>query len=459
MRDEEIVAAVGPLVDGSAATLSEAAINRVRTDDATLAAAVERYGSEWISTLRPGFSAAVAAAGRQSLQAGETAAFDDLRDAYAAWVPVRDAIVGGSLPAGMGPVLDRMASSLTALVAVNRSFADLSNATAQNVIGGTRVLLVLVALLLGVLGAGVAVVVGLSIVRPVRRLTTAAERLASGDIDAAVPEAGSDDFGRMAGALGSIRGYMRSMAGSTWRLARNDLTAQPEPASDRDTLGLTLVTLAENLRITLGEVRTASASLARASAEVSAAAARSSAASAAVAPAIRQVTSGAADQARAATDLAGRAGRSLGEIAQSMGATSAALQRITAELDATDGPTAEVIAVSDAMAGIAAETSDAVSRITASTKIVVRSLESMAAASRTNMASAEAAGAAVEKMSAGAAEVVAAADTLADMAGQLDELVARFRLDDDPLPSDCNVVPRRRASDWQRTTPAKIRLA
>ena len=456
---QAIVADVAPLVDGSATSLPQPARDRLRADDATIATAIDHYGSRWISTLRPGFAATIAAAGRQSLQGDEGAAFDDLRDAYTAWGPTRDAIVSGSVPTGIGPILDRMEGPLTALVAVNRSFADLSNATAQDVIGGSQVLLVIAGLLLGALGSAIAIVVGLSIIRPVRRLTTTAELLASGDVDAAVPEVGDDELGRMAAALGAIRGYLRAMSDSAWRLARNDLTAQPEPASDRDALGLTLAGLAESLRIALGEVRTASASLVRASDEVSAAAARSSAASASVAPAIRQLASGSADQARAASDLAGRAARSLGEIAELMCATSASLRQITVALDATECPTAEVMAASGAMAGIAAETGDAMSRMTASTKIVVRSLESMAATSRKNAAVADRAGVAVEQVSAGAAEVVSAAETLAEMARQLDQLVGRFRLDDDSLPSDGNVVPRRRASDWQRTTPAKTRLA
>ncbi|MHB8960862.1 MAG: hypothetical protein ACYDAN_14720, partial [Candidatus Limnocylindrales bacterium] len=62
--------------------------------------------------------------------------------------------------------------------------------------------------------------------------------------------------------------------------------------------------------------------------------------------------------------------------------------------------------------------------------------------------------AATEEMSAQAEEVVASAATLADMASQLDALVARFKLEHHaaspaghPL---ATVVQRRRQDDWQR---------
>jgi hypothetical protein len=53
-------------------------------------------------------------------------------------------------------------------------------------------------------------------------------------------------------------------------------------------------------------------------------------------------------------------------------------------------------------------------------------------------------------MSAQAEEVVASAATLAEMAAGLDEIVGRFKLRSTDAPVRAgNVIPRRRASDWQ----------
>ena len=58
-------------------------------------------------------------------------------------------------------------------------------------------------------------------------------------------------------------------------------------------------------------------------------------------------------------------------------------------------------------------------------------------------------------MSAQAEEVVASAATLAEMAAQLDELVARFRLKSTDGVGPANLIQRRRASDWQ--VPTEVR--
>ena len=61
-----------------------------------------------------------------------------------------------------------------------------------------------------------------------------------------------------------------------------------------------------------------------------------------------------------------------------------------------------------------------------------------------------------EEMSAQAQEVVASAATLADMAAQLDTLVARFKLEGQGARTGArtkasdNVVPRRRQGDWSK---------
>jgi hypothetical protein len=62
--------------------------------------------------------------------------------------------------------------------------------------------------------------------------------------------------------------------------------------------------------------------------------------------------------------------------------------------------------------------------------------------------------AATEEMSAQAEEVVASASTLADMAAQLDGLVAKFKLEGQTVRqagrTPANLVQRRRQDDWAR---------
>jgi methyl-accepting chemotaxis protein len=90
---------------------------------------------------------------------------------------------------------------------------------------------------------------------------------------------------------------------------------------------------------------------------------------------------------------------------------------------------------------------------------VTRSISSIAAVSQENSAAAEEVSAATEEMSAQAEEVVASAATLAEMAQQLDALVAHFKLEAAAQGTakgkgsgakSAEVIQRRRAADWSK---------
>jgi methyl-accepting chemotaxis protein len=361
---QQIATDVSPLVVGSAKTLDAATIAEIQADDAVIKGTIDDYANQWISTASPDFTAALAAAGKSSLQTDEVNAFKQVTDAYAAWTPMRDAVVAGTVPAGLSDVLKSLQAGFTALVGVNKSFADLSNTTAQDVIGGMQMELLLLGVLLAALGLGVGAVIGLSIIKPMRHLTQAAEQLALGDVDAQVAAHSNDEIGRMAKAFGRTIDYMRSMADAAERLAGNDLTVSVEPRGDKDALGMAFRTMAGNLRDTIGEVRSASAALAETSAKVNSVAAQSGAASTQVAMTINQVASGAGDQAKAASDTSNAAaelsavidqvGAGAAETSRKVEASGRALQDMTKAIGEATSASDEVGQVADA-AALAAE--------------------------------------------------------------------------------------------------------
>jgi methyl-accepting chemotaxis protein len=150
------------------------------------------------------------------------------------------------------------------------------------------------------------------------------------------------------------------------------------------------------------------------------------------------------------SELASQAGASLDAINAAVTATKRAVDRITADVESMGRASAGVVAVSDAIAVIAAETNESAARMTGSASTVAGAVESIAAISEQNSASAEEVSAATEEMSAQADAVVASANSLASMAAELDSVVARFVLEDGEAGSSesVNVVPRRRSSDW-----------
>ncbi len=126
--------------------------------------------------------------------------------------------------------------------------------------------------------------------------------------------------------------------------------------------------------------------------------------------------------------LADRSATALVEIKTAAAERDRSVQQVFASLSDIGGATSRVVSASDAIAAIATQTNSAASRMTAAATTVSTSIESIAAVSEENSAAAEEVSAATEEMSAQAEEVVASAASLAEMARQLDALVARFRL-------------------------------
>jgi methyl-accepting chemotaxis protein len=136
-----------------------------------------------------------------------------------------------------------------------------------------------------------------------------------------------------------------------------------------------------------------------------------------------------AEEVESGSELAAQAGASLDAISTAVSATKRAVERITDSVEAMSRASSGVVAASDAIATIASQTNEAATRMTSAAGTVSGAVQSIAAISEENSASAEEVSAATEEMSAQAEEVVASAGSLAQMADELDEVVARFVLE------------------------------
>jgi methyl-accepting chemotaxis protein len=153
--------------------------------------------------------------------------------------------------------------------------------------------------------------------------------------------------------------------------------------------------------------------------------------------------------------LAAQAAGALMEIKTAAAARNVVLNDMLAAVVEIRGLSADVVRATDSIAEIAEETNESATRMTSAADVVGQSVESIAAISQQNSASAEEVSAATEEMAAQAEEVVASAATLSEMAQQLDELVARFRLQAGDAAGPTSVIQRRRASDWQAPTESR----
>jgi methyl-accepting chemotaxis protein len=160
--------------------------------------------------------------------------------------------------------------------------------------------------------------------------------------------------------------------------------------------------------------------------------------------AVKAMTAGAAEVEHGSA-LAAQAGASLDAINNAVTATKRAVDRITANVDEMSRASAGVVTATTATGTIAIQTKQAADRMTASASTVSNSVESIAAISEENSAAAEEVSAATEEMSAQAEEVVASAGSLAQMAHELDAVVARFILDGSAGAAPTSIAPRGRA--------------
>ena len=86
------------------------------------------------------------------------------------------------------------------------------------------------------------------ITRTATEIETGARGLASGDLDQKVNIWSTDELGRMAAAFRQMMAYHQGMASIADAIAAGDLTADVQPHSSQDRLGIALRGMVGNLR-------------------------------------------------------------------------------------------------------------------------------------------------------------------------------------------------------------------
>jgi methyl-accepting chemotaxis protein len=134
-----------------------------------------------------------------------------------------------------------------------------------------------------------------------------AERLGRGDLSQTAHEGRHDELGQLARTLNNVvETYLRRLASAADRIAGGDLTARVELASDADTLGRAFAAMGDSLAATVGEMRQAASRVAGASRDVSAGAGESSRAIDEIAVAVSDIGRMAEQQARLLEEARGR---------------------------------------------------------------------------------------------------------------------------------------------------------
>ncbi len=85
------------------------------------------------------------------------------------------------------------------------------------------------------------------ITRPISRIITFAETLATGDVSTSLALKATGEIRTMTTSLNAMADHIRTQATLAQRIAQGDLTVEVVPASDKDLLGQSLVAITDNL--------------------------------------------------------------------------------------------------------------------------------------------------------------------------------------------------------------------
>ncbi len=146
--------------------------------------------------------------------------------------------------------------------------------------GSAAVLLVVLYLFWGML---------LSVLRSLRAIQAGAERLAQGDLHQNITANSSDEIKDLIDSLNRMTANLRTTAEVADAIANGDLSVDPKPFSDKDTLGLALQRMIEKLRVVVSDALSAAGNVSFGSEQLS--------------DASHQVSAGAGEQAASSEEV------------------------------------------------------------------------------------------------------------------------------------------------------------
>ena len=144
--------------------------------------------------------------------------------------------------------------------------------------------------------------------------------------------------------------------------------------------------------------------------------------------------------------LAVEARQALDEILRNAKVSSEKIEQIAAAAKEMEAASADVVRSIDEVSSVVEENNASTEEMAAESKQVVKAVENIASISQENSAATEEVSASTEQMTAQVEEMSASAQGLAELAANLEKLVARFITEEETV--DAELVLRRRQTDW-----------
>ncbi|MFZ5808895.1 MAG: methyl-accepting chemotaxis protein [Chloroflexota bacterium] len=193
-------------------------------------------------------------------------------------------------------------------------------------------------LILIVIAIGLIQLIAGRLVKPIRRLTYAAQQIAAGDLDTPITVQSADEIGELASAFTSMTKYLQEIASAAQRLATGDLLVQVEPRSEKDRFGQAFVDMIASLRYLIQRVAQSSNTLSAASTQLASASSQAGQVTSQIAATMGQVAKGIGQQSQsisqtaASTEQLRRAINSVAQGAQEQASAVVKASQITTEI-------------------------------------------------------------------------------------------------------------------------------
>ncbi|WP_267435121.1 methyl-accepting chemotaxis protein [Sphingomonas sp. GM_Shp_1] len=182
----------------------------------------------------------------------------------------------------------KMADSLGKLVKISQDAMIQADKDTNDLYEQARTLLITVAVVAMLIAVAGAVWISLLVSNGLKRIGVALDAVAIGDLDREVTVNSNDEIKDLVNTVNGMTANLRKSANLATEIAGGNLMVQHQPLSDKDTLGLALVTMAERLRNVVGDASAAADNVAAGSQQLSASS--------------EQVSQGATEQAAAAEE-------------------------------------------------------------------------------------------------------------------------------------------------------------
>ena len=167
------------------------------------------------------------------------------------------------------PIIDGIEAIIDTRVAANKQRMVEADAATTAQYEATRTVVLVVTGIALVAGIAIALWIGLGINRGLSRVNDLAKAVSIGDLNQKVQVTTNDEIKDLVDNVNTMTANLRDTADISTKISEGDLTVQPKPLSEKDTLGVALENMVERLRAVVADAAAASENVSGGSQELS----------------------------------------------------------------------------------------------------------------------------------------------------------------------------------------------